>query len=105
MSTGRWVHALALPTALLAVFLLPRRKGGPSRWAACGKGLALCAASSLAGIALPAVLGGLRVFLTGVGHASSCSLQEQKLLGLYIAVLWACPALLPAGIQNHCCQQ
>ena len=65
MRTGRWVHALALPVALLAVMVLPRRKGGPGRWAASGRGLALWAASTLAGIAAPAALGGLRVLLTG----------------------------------------
>lgn len=66
MQVGRWLHALVLPVALAAVLLLPRLKGGPGRWSACGRGLALWAASSLAGMTVPACLGGLRVLLTGV---------------------------------------
>lgn len=78
MRTGRWVHALALPIALLAVMALPRRKSGVSRWAASGRGLALWAASTLAGIAAPAALGGLRVLLTGDCRASSPSRQKGR---------------------------
>ena len=66
MRIGRWLHELMLPVALAAVSLLPRLKGGPGRWSACGRGLALWAASSLAGMTVPACLGGLRVLLTGV---------------------------------------
>jgi hypothetical protein len=66
MRIGRWLHVLMLPVALAAVSLLPRLKGGPGRWSACGRGLALWAASSLAGMTVPACVGGLRVLLTGV---------------------------------------
>ncbi len=78
MRTGRWLHALALPVALLAAFALPRQKGGTSRWAACGKGVGLWAASTLAGIALPAVLGWLRVLLTGNWPCLSLQLKGTK---------------------------
>ena len=65
MRTGRWLHALALPLALAAVSLLPRYRSGPGRWALCGKGSVLWAASTLACIALPACLGAARVAVTG----------------------------------------
>ena len=69
MRTGRWLHALALPLALAAVSLLPRYRSGPGRWALCGRGAALWAASTLACIALPACLGAARVAVTGErGH-------------------------------------
>lgn len=75
MRVGRWLHAMALPAALAAVSLLPRQKGGPGRWPALGRGAGLWAASTLAGIALPACLGAARVLLTG--ECSSFTRQDQ----------------------------
>ena len=94
MRIGRWLHALMLPVALAAVSLLPRLKGGPGRWSACGRGSALWAASSLAGMTVPACVGGLRVLLTGVLPLTISEMDsvDQQTVSSFCAEAW-----VPAG--------
>ena len=116
MRTGRWLHALALPLALAAVSLLPRYKSGPGRWALCGKGAALWAASTLACIALPACLGAARVAMTGerrrqtdhLHSTKSCLAYSSKALQDLSVVAHfgnhSCPSF-SASAQCPCCLQ